>query len=188
MNRRRFLALIGASVPGLWLDGVGLIQLPRRMVIEISGDCSFCGKDAREVFGLAGIIRRPDRICNECIDICLEVLKDDLYLQTIESPPAPHPDYLLGKESIEAVHFEPIGLVRGMGMPKTKAELEEFMDQADTLLDQLKIDRHQLRRNRLSCSFCDQNEDEGSKLIAGPLAYICDICIGDAAALISLHC
>ncbi len=44
MNRRRFIALIGAAVPGLWLEGTGLIQLPKRMVIDISGACSFCRK------------------------------------------------------------------------------------------------------------------------------------------------
>ena len=35
MHRRNFLALIGASVTGVWLNGVGLIQLPRNMVISV---------------------------------------------------------------------------------------------------------------------------------------------------------
>lgn len=67
MQRRRFLALIGPATPGLWLSGIGLIQLPRRMVIDLSRQCSFCGKPAQQVFGLAGVLSRPPRICNECI-------------------------------------------------------------------------------------------------------------------------
>ncbi|MBO0721732.1 MAG: hypothetical protein J2P41_12965 [Blastocatellia bacterium] len=75
------------------------------MVISVSGRCSFCGKEAGEVFGLAGVISRPTRICTE-----------------------------------------------------------------------------------LSCSFCDLQESQVKKLIAGPLSYICDLCVGDAAALLSMHC
>ncbi|MBO0720931.1 MAG: hypothetical protein J2P41_08910 [Blastocatellia bacterium] len=86
MHRRNFLALIGASVPGVWLNGVGLIQLPRKMVISVSGRCSFCGKEAGKVFGLAGVINRPSRICNECIDICFEILVDDLLLNVDSAP------------------------------------------------------------------------------------------------------
>jgi ClpX C4-type zinc finger len=187
MNRRRFLALIGASVPGLWLDGIGLIQLPRRMVIDISGHCSFCGKDAREVFGLAGVIRRPARICNECIDICLEILRDDLYQQMIDAPPPPPPpDYLVDKDIIAAFDFEPIGLAHDMGIPRTKAQLEALMEQVRQHIDQSESDRQWPMRDTLNCSFCDKKQDDVSKLVAGPQTYICDYCIGDAAALLGI--
>ena len=77
MKRRRFLALAGTAVPGIWLAGAGLIQLPGRMVLAISGDCSFCNKSAAKVFGMAGVVGRAARICNECVEIYLEILRDD---------------------------------------------------------------------------------------------------------------
>jgi ClpX C4-type zinc finger len=186
MNRRRFIALIGAAAPGLWLEGTGLIQLPKRMVISISGQCSFCGKASREVFGLAGVMSRPTRICNECIDICLEILSDDLHLHP--PPPAPPPDeHLVSDEISVAFDFEPIGLARGTRMPQTRAELEAFIEQARKLLDQSET-KPRRRDNELSCSFCDRKQAETGRLIAGAQSYICDVCIFDAAALISMHC
>lgn len=35
----------------------------------------------------------------------------------------------------------------------------------------------------LACSFCDKNQRDVAKLIAGPTVYICDGCVGDAGAL-----
>jgi ATP-dependent protease Clp ATPase subunit len=186
MNRRNFLALIGASVPGVWLNGVGLIQLPRKMVISVSGRCSFCGKEAREVFGLAGVISRPTRICNECIDICFEVLLDNI--QMIAVPPSPD-QQIEGAESGISIDFEPDGLVRNVKMPQARAELKAFIDQLHRLLDQSETNRNSPKKSdELSCSFCDLEQSKVKKLIAGPQSYICDLCVGDAAALLSMHC
>jgi ATP-dependent protease Clp ATPase subunit len=186
MNRRSFLALIGTAAPGLWLNGIGLIQLPRRMVIDISGRCSFCGKPAGEVFGLAGVLSRPARVCSECIDICLEILSDDLYALTASAPPRRY-DHKVDTSLEDAFDFEPMGLARNVAIPRTPAELNAFMEQIRKLLDQSETSRQWTNRGELSCSFCDQNKHEVRKLIAGPQTYICDICIGDAAALISMH-
>lgn len=186
MNRRRFIALIGAAAPGLWLEGTGLIQLPKRMVISISGRCSFCGKASREVFGLAGVMSRPTRICNECIDICLEILSDDLHLHP--PPPPPPPDeHLVSDEISVAFDFEPTGSARDTRTPQTRAELEAFIEQTRKLLDQSET-KWRRRGDELSCSFCDRTQHEAVKLITGRQSYICVACIGDAAALISMHC
>jgi len=187
MNRRRFLALIGTAAPGLWIDGIGLINLPRRMVIDISGRCSFCGKSAREVFGLAGVVSRPSRVCNECIDICFEILGDDLYAQTI-SATRRHTERLAGAGIEDAFDFEPIGLARNFEAPRTAAEIKAFLEQIRKRADQSETNRQPTGSRELACSFCDRKQDEVRKLIAGPQTYICDACIGDAAALISMHC
>ena len=36
---------------------------------------------------MAGVISRPARICNECIDICLEIMLDDILMMAV--PPSP---------------------------------------------------------------------------------------------------
>ena len=184
MNRRRFLALMGTAVPGLWLDGIGLIQLPKRMIIDISGRCSFCAKPAREVFGLAGVVSHPTRICNECIDICLEIFRDDQLLHPPSAPPLPAKQRV-STEIAEAFDFEVTGLVRNRELPR--GELEAFVEQLRKLLNQPATSRQQ-RGSELSCSFCDRKQHEVRKLIAGPQTYICDDCTGDAAALLNLHC
>jgi hypothetical protein len=181
MNRRRFIFLIGAAAPGLWFEGTGLILLPKRMVIDISGRCSFCGKAGKEVFGLAGVLGRTARVCNKCIDICFDIIGE-------APPPPPPPDeYLVSDESSAAFEFEPIGLARNTMSPLTTAEVEDLIEQERKPLD--KLDPRPWRRNDVpSCSFCDRTHHEALKLIAGPSVCICDICVGDAAALISMHC
>src|SRR5262245_17212157 len=77
INRRRFLALCGIALPGIWFVNAGLIRLPAETQLLVSGWCSFCAKEAEEVFGLAGVTHRPDRICDECLDLCLETLVEE---------------------------------------------------------------------------------------------------------------
>src|SRR5262245_22768183 len=181
MNRRRFIALIGAAVPGLWVDGIGLIQLPRQMLITISGQCSFCAKDAREVFGLAGVLSRHARICSECIDICLDILMEDAFLTFT------HPDQLAqNAASPNAFDFEASAIIPGDAMRRIGVDLEAFMDKILKQLEQPKPIRP-MKISHLACSFCDRNQKETRKLIAGPQVYICEICTGDAAALIKMH-
>jgi hypothetical protein len=189
MNRRRFIALIGAAVPGFWVDGIGLIELPRQMVITISGHCSFCGKDAREVFGLAGVLRRHARICSECIDICLEILMDDMRMVAL-AVDSRYPDHILeSSESSDAFDFEALGIKRNDDLRRIGVDQEAFMEIILKHLDQSKLpDPHGPKKiSHLACSFCDRKQSETKKLIAGPKIYICEICIGDAAALINMH-
>jgi ATP-dependent protease Clp ATPase subunit len=186
MNRRNFLALIGAAVPGLWLNGVGFIQLPRQMVISFSGRCSFCGKEARDVFGLAGIITRPTRICNECIDICFEIMIGDILLMAVPPPPSVQ---IEAAESVITIDYDLDELIPNVKAPQSKAEMKSFIDQLHRLLDQSETNRDSPKKSdELLCSFCDLGESEVKKLIAGPQSYICDLCVGDAAALLNMHC
>jgi len=183
MNRRNFLAVIGGAVPGLWFNGVGLIQLPRKMVISLTGRCSFCGKDASEVFGLAGVINSPTRICDECTDICLEILLDDI--QLIAVPPSSSMQIDAAKSNISS-DFDLAELIPKLKAPQTRAEMKSLIDQLHRLLDQSKTNRDSPKKSdELLCSFCDLGQNEVKKLIAGPRSYICDLCIGDAAALLS---
>jgi len=185
MNRRRFLALTGTAMTGLWLAGKGLIQLSRRMVIAFSGRCSFCNKAAETVFGLAGVIGRPDRVCNECTQVCLDILKDDPIAMTgrAASPPS---DYLMSDDPFELSDSEIEELLQRVEQSRTDAELATQLEQLRGLLGGMSVKpRH---KDVLACSFCDRSQHETHKLIAGPSTFICDLCVGDAAALISMHC
>jgi ClpX C4-type zinc finger protein len=153
MNRRYFVALIGAAIPGLWLDGSGLIQLPRRMVIDISGRCSFCSKYAREVFGLAGVTSRPTRVCNECIDICLEILRDDLLLNA-PRPPLPERELLLNPEALLTGEDRLAKLLRRAQQPRSGAELQATLNHIRELLGTPAVQRADYGEQ--ACSFCDR--------------------------------
>lgn|SRR5262245_28429808 len=190
MNRRRFIALIGATVPGLWVDGIGLLELPRQMIITISGQCSFCGKDAREVFGLAGVLSRHARICNECIEICLEILMEDALRNNLNiNAPLQSDHFFQTTANWDAFDFEGIGMMRSDVLRRIGVDLDAFMEIIKKHLDQSNP-LHQAKPKEIShltCSFCDRNQRETKKLIAGTQTYICEVCTGDAAALIKLH-
>src|SRR5262245_59328610 len=84
MDRRRFLGIVTVATAGLYLPQVGLIELSRKLVLEFSGSCSFCGKRVQEVFGLAGLRQGGSvRICDECIALCFDIIAEE------SRPPAP---------------------------------------------------------------------------------------------------
>src|SRR5437016_12451311 len=67
--------------------------------------CSFCGKSQNEVKKL--IAGPTVYICNECIDICNEIISDDQQAESVASrPPLPKPgeikafldEYVIGQE------------------------------------------------------------------------------------------
>lgn len=171
MNRRRFLFLCGAATPGIWLAGSGLIRLPGRMVVALSGRCSFCSKAGTEVFGLAGVVGRPDRVCDECVGLCLEVLHDEAVSPRPEprtppsSPPAPSP------EEVEDILRRIASEYRGIDIDAIRSSLQTRREQPDVL----------------ACSFCESTSKEVAKLIAGPTVRICDVCVADAATLLAPH-
>src|SRR5262245_43350728 len=77
LPRRRFLLYCGAAAAGLVLAGTGTFELSRRLVLHLSGSCSFCCKARAEVFRLAGVLGSPARICDECVGLVLEILADE---------------------------------------------------------------------------------------------------------------
>jgi ATP-dependent protease Clp ATPase subunit len=42
-----------------------------------------------------------------------------------------------------------------------------------------------IKFRRLRCSFCGKNEEEVSKLVAGPRVYICDGCVAIAGRMMN---
>jgi len=160
------------------------------MVITISGQCSFCGKDAREVFGLAGVLSRHARICNECIEICLEILMEDALRNNLKITTPLQSDHLLQTSaSWDPFDFEGIGIMRSDVMRRIDVDLEAFMEIIKKHIDQSKSIYQSRPKDisHLACSFYDRNQGETKRLIAGTQTYICEVCTGDAAALIKMH-
>lgn len=181
LTRRRFIALCGMAVPGIWLAGTGLVRLPARMVFAMSGSCSFCAKAAHELFGLAGVTGTNVRVCSECIDVCFEILRDDPW----RKHPAPPRE-----EVVERVVSD--------GLPNERSFSQQLSDRVaagergdplvEALAKALNLGSEDLvleppEPPPYACSFCNKSEEQGAKLIAGPTVFICDVCVGDAGSL-----
>src|SRR4029077_7284818 len=80
-------------------------RLPLMRRNEDTLRCSFCGKSQNEVKKL--IAGPTVYICNECIDICIEIISDDAQQEAAATrPPLPKPteirsfldEYVIGQE------------------------------------------------------------------------------------------
>lgn len=194
MNRRRFLAIIGAgATSGMWIDGYGLAPLQKHIVIAITGQCSFCGKSAGNILRLAGVIGRPARICNECIDICLEIYGGEPPNLTPSTLP---PDFSVNNNAVafdfqlpEEMLNAPLPQTEaeleafiGQPLPQTEAEVVAFIDRWRDLINQARTEQSRIKRSELSCSFCERTRSElQENLLAAPQAYICEYCVREIA-------
>src|SRR5438132_12663703 len=94
--------------------------------------CSFCGKSQNEVKKL--IAGPTVYICNECIDICNEIITDDQQAEQVASrPPLPKPgeikgfldEYVIGQEKSK----KPLAVAvyqryKRHGVPRRRTEVE----------------------------------------------------------------
>jgi hypothetical protein len=150
------------------MANTGLIELPRRMVLQMAGQCSLCNKDRRETFGLAGIVGRPARICDECIGFSLDFFdprSDELEHQWLER--------LVEETAPKLRAF--------LSQPGAREEIEAYRRDHPASPPKPFVcpDYH--------CSFCDRSRSEGLKLVAGVGTgrTICEDCAGDAAGLLA---
>ena len=177
ITRRFFLSLCSGGITGIWLAGTGLVPLPAQMVFAMSGLCSFCGKEAREVFALAGMIGRRARVCDECIDLCLDILAEEEHLNP--SAPTEIPDDAAAERfSVDwALVNERLSQIAA-GEPGDPA--------VDALAELLNYSDYDVKpqTEALSCSFCDKRQQDLAYLIAGPSVNICNRCIGNARELL----
>ena len=179
VSRRRFLALCGGGMTGIWLVGTGMVRLPDTVVFAMSGSCSFCGKEASEIFGLAGVTYRNVRICDECINLCLEIIVEETEIGEKTAWADPDADRL--DEGINDPEML-AQLVRRLAAGERGNRLINTL--AKAIARSADASNVPQRSGFLECSFCDKPQDEAMKLIAGPTVYICDSCIGDAGALL----
>jgi ClpX C4-type zinc finger len=180
VSRRRFLTLCGGGMTGIWLVGTGMVRLPDTVVFAMSGSCSFCGKEAHEIFGLVGVTYRNVRICDECVNLCLEIIVEEIGIKPRLAAWA-EPDAASFEESV----YDPKLLAQLVRRLAAGERGNRLIDALATAIDRSDDAVIVPPRSgfQIECSFCDKPEREDMTMVAGPTAYICDGCIGDAGAL-----
>lgn len=177
-SRRRFMFLIGGATSGLWLASTGLVKLERSFVLSLAGACWFCGKDRTDVRSLVGAVGREPTICDECIGLCCDIIAEEIGEEArhAATPREPRP----APSSAEPLEERVAELLR---------QLQELApDHAATLLDHVRLTFKGFRRGSIDvyrCTFCDRERRDVVKLIAGPRAFICDVCVGDATQVVA---
>jgi hypothetical protein len=173
ISRRRFVALCEGGIAGIWLAGTGFVPLPNEMVFAMSGSCSFCGKEANEIFGLVGVTHRTARVCNECIELCFDIIAEEVGNIDFDAAIAASRSQLFDDLQRRVAPGERKDTVVNASAALV-AQLEEILKRPPIPTPPVED---------LICSFCDKHHDKVAKLIAGPTVYICDGCVGDAGAL-----
>src|SRR5690349_7969135 len=85
--------LLGGAATGVWLASTGLVRVDQRFVLELSGDCSFCGKSRNETWAIVGVPGRHSRICDECVHLCCDILGEEAgYFDAPRTPNEPQLD------------------------------------------------------------------------------------------------
>jgi ClpX C4-type zinc finger len=173
------LWLCGASGTGIFLAKTGLIELPKRMVLQMAGTCSFCAKDRCEVFGVAGVVGREQRICDECIGLCFDILADEMKDQQKARLAAGAPD----SSRLSWADDELESLQRSAGTDP-RVDPRDLIERIQARLEPPRRRTGPVVRD-FHCSFCDRARRDVRKLISGPRVFICDDCTGDAGGLLA---
>jgi len=163
------MLLLGGAATGVWLTSTGLVRLERRFTIALGGTCSFCGKDRAEVKTLFGQRGIPARICNECVGLCWEIVREDEHAM-----PAARERPVLAEADDDAV----ADALRELAAAQNSRHVDELVDRVRRSL----LAEGQ-RFPEFHCSFCARSRRDVAKLISGPRVFICDACVGDAVAI-----
>ena len=91
--------------------------------------CSFCGKSQREVKKL--IAGPTVFICDECVDICLDIIAEDRMMEQQQDASLPKPreinefleQYVIGQDLAKKKPIVRVGLGGGLSMLETAEEL-----------------------------------------------------------------
>jgi hypothetical protein len=151
--------------------------LERSFVLSVAGSCSFCGKDRAEVHALVGTPGHSERICDECIELCLDIIGEEVGIQS------PRDVHRYTPPSFEDEQFQQhVGEI----LQRLAAEREASPSHAllTDLRRSLDVDRQALI-DMFRCSFCGAHRKDVVKLISGPRVFICDNCVADATAVVT---
>lgn len=175
LARRGFLFLCAAAPPALWLAGHGVVSISGRMVLDLVGWCSFCGPGPSnwKQFGMAGVVGRSQRVCSDCVGLCLEILREEKVVEKIRAN--------LPVTADRASEIEDV--LRSLR--DGSAESAELVERIRRVLDGRAMAYDSTRPD--ACSFCDAARRDCFRLISGPRVFICDGCISEATALLVRH-
>lgn len=183
ITRRNFVILCGAALPALYLPDQKPIELSRRFVLGFSGSCSFCGKRHGQVRALAGVVGRPQRICDVCVGLCLEIIGEESARDRSESG-------VLGAAGVEdLIHRVALGLSRRVPDPPDPRALSDALRElrqevAAGVEPWSQRNTRPCSFDQFACSFCDVGRRDAWKLISGPRVFVCDVCAADASGLL----
>ncbi len=164
------MLLLGGAATWVWLASTGLVRLERRFMIALGGTCSFCGKDRAQVQTLFGQRSIPERICNECVGLCFDIVCEEQHSMV----PTPSVGILLAEGDDDAV----ADTLRELAAAQNSRHVDELVDRVRR---SLLAERQYFRE--FHCSFCARPRSDVAKLISGPRVLICDLCVGDAVAI-----
>jgi hypothetical protein len=187
VTRRGFLWLCGASGAGIYLAKAGLIELPKRMVLQMAGTCSFCGKDRREVFAIAGVVGSETRICDECVGLCFDILGEESEaLERLTEGTRQALVAMTDREMQARVAVASDELERLLRAANAAGDADQ-RSWIEAIQARLKTPSQRPRavQRDFHCSFCGRARQDVRKLISGPRVFICDACAGDAAGLLA---
>jgi hypothetical protein len=187
LPQRRFLFLLGAVTAGLWLPTTGLVPVEHAFVIKHAGTCTFCGKRTSEVRALFGICGGVPRICNECIMLCCDIVREEAEADRLRV--REHRSYPVIESHRLADRYRIDDLLRQTAEryePRHDAEVEEvlhsLMNKPD---DRLERETVSSPVDEFHCSFCGAARSQVAKLISGARVFICDVCTGDAVSVLA---
>jgi ClpX C4-type zinc finger len=163
------MLILGGAATGVWLASTGLVRLERRFMLAIGGRCSFCGKDRADVRTLLGQRGIPATICNECVGLCFDIMREELARM-----PEPAPPTVLLEPDEDAV----ADTLRELAAAQNSRHVDELVDRVRRSLFPKGP-----RLAEFHCSFCARARDDVAQLISGPEAFICDGCVSDAVAI-----
>ena len=164
------MLLLGGAATGVWLASTGLVRLERRFTIALGGRCSFCGKDRVEVETLFGRRGIPEKICNECVGLCLDIMREEV-------------EHLMQAAHERSIPAEPDDDTVADTLRELAAA--QHSRHADELVNRVRrsLFAERSRFREFHCSFCARARHEVAKLISGPRVFICDNCVGDAVGI-----
>ncbi len=204
MLRRGFLLVCTSAVTGLWFRETGLTQLSRQLVIELSGDCSFCGNSVQkgEVATMARAVGTRVRICSECIDLCLDIVELPAIVPAARAHSKPDiPRYerptLIDEDDTMAALCDLLKIRQGAHESHYAAAVDRMIATMRAQIDGIALStssvvvsdkvQHQesgvYSRGECHCAFCRAAQEDVERMIAGPSIYICDRCVCEAAAV-----
>src|SRR5262249_27942451 len=146
-----------------------------RFTLSEAGSCSLCNEPRTEQRPLVEVPNRRFRICNDCVEFCLDIIREDQQCR-LEPPEQPRGE-----------PFDPAPMVNRVihlgADPETMAQVREVHRLAALPRDELLAEL--ARRGpptHYACSVCDAPRLQVRKLISGPSCHICDRCVAAAAA------
>jgi hypothetical protein len=189
MRRRKFLLVCTAAATGLWMQSVGLTTLTRKVVVALSGDCSFCGHHVTDVGSMARSVGAQVRICDHCVSLCMDVLAESGFtpedLGVERAATAATCRDAQDRIDTEAFLGDLLKIRQATESGAYESEIDRMIASARAFLERSPGARSTREstatRKALSCTFCEAKHAEVKKLLAGPTVYICDGCIGEAA-------